>query len=759
MIGGEIWIPDKDLQWKLSTVIMDQGDNIVVDLRDSESTQKIVKKTTTLEFHSSHMVDDYTNICNLDNISEAPILDILRRRYSRESFCIYAADILISLNPYKNLTCETPLRYLDLRDHSHEDDEETEAELEPHPFAIANNSLRSLIFNSDERENNLKAGKIRVNQSLIVSGESGAGKTEVSKLIMDFLIESNHAMNSRDDEHVGVDFGEIGDKIKSILIESRLVFEAIGNAKNFRNDNASRFGKYIKLEYTEDNTLLAAYTETFLLEQPRLVSVGEGERNYHIFYRLVRGLQSTRPQLADALKVKNVEDFAILTGGGCTVITSEGQDVEEFRKLEDSLVLLDVAPEEIINLWSLLACILHIGNLQFVPGTQAGDPPVLVSPELGLSVETIAQNLGVSSEDLCKCLTVQKTSSSGRSAAQAAFKVLPAENAKHNSHAMIKWLYRSLFSWLVRKINSVYGKVAISAGGNVVKFIGILDIFGFESLLKNSFEQLCINYANERLHKQFNEHVFVLEQEQYRSQGIEWAVIPSRDNQSIIDLISEKPSGLFTILEEHCMLNLNRRPQDDKLLEAFNQAHDQIHPAYEHQVADSLTATQRFVVNHFAGPISYQIDDFIAKNNNTMPDEIVSVMTTSTNTFLLSAAMIGNLEPGSVGYIPAGQELNVIPTDPDVDSSESAVATTSKFSLAAERDRKASPTSSTVSHRFRNQLDMLMDTLNRTQFHYIKCIKPNDTKRAEAFDSRIVLQQIQYSGILELVRIKQEVSE
>ena len=356
-------------------------------------------------------------------------------------------------------------------------------------------------------------------------------QTEASKLVMDFLIQANNSLNVGGDPTASDSrLLDIGESIKNILMKSSVIYEAIGNSKTVRNDNSSRFGKYIKLEYSRDSVLLSAYTETFLLEQARLVSVGQGERNYHIFYRLIRGLQRFDGDLASRLQLEKVDHFNILTEGECTVIGSEENDVEEFSALVDAMQIIGCSKVEIAKLWELMSVILHLGNLTFSLGTEDDGKVDIASAIMSLS--SMAAFLGITESDFLRSLTIQRMGASNRSSIH--FKVLTPESAKNNSFALIKWLYRSCFSWIVRKVNSAYGAVSKSTdGASVAKFIGILDIFGFEILNRNSFEQLCINFTNERMHQQFNHHVFVLEQTEYEAEAINWSSVHFRNNQQV----------------------------------------------------------------------------------------------------------------------------------------------------------------------------------------------------------------------------------
>lgn len=501
-------------------------------------------------------------------------------------------------------------------------------------------------------------------------------------------------------------------RIKDVILDSSVVFEAFGNAKTVRNDNSSRFGKYIKLQYTEDNGLISAVTETFLLEKSRLVSVGSNERNYHVFYQFLRGIDSFEPELRNELFLATVESYKILTTGGNTLIRSVDDDIQEFQALYNALRNVGISHDDLHSLWQILAVILHLGNSTF------SDPVGEASATLEISsttVDNVATLLGVPTSELLRCLTSQSVVIAKRSSVHA--KILTASESMNNVLALIKWLYHRIFIWLLASINHCHGAL-VTASRTPVKFVGILDIFGFEILETNSFEQLCINFTNERLQHQFNHCIFASEQEIYMNEGINWTTITYQDNQNVIDIISKKPTGILFILEEHCMMN--RAPDDMALLGQMNQTHgDRPDKVYTKSrfVKDTI-----FTIKHFAGGVTYRIDNFISKNNDALQDDLTELIHTSKNIFLHKLID----DPGKAEHLPRGSQ------------------------------RKAFAAAITVSLQFRSQLDSLISTLKATEPHYIKCIKPNDGKVANVFEAPRAMSQLRYSGILEVVRIRRE---
>lgn len=692
------WVPDDENVFEIGTVIHDrivkEGSSEqycqVLVQRETGPEKREYKRSLVYEVDKSHL-EDLDDLIEMNSLHEAPLLDILRRRWLQDTMYTFTGEFLVSINPYKMLPGQNdnPLQFLDLTP------KKKDAKVTPHVFAVANFALREASKPVVEDE--------PASVSIIITGESGAGKTEASKQVLNFLTLAN--------KHSFPSDVVLADNVKNVIIDSNAIFEAFGNAKTVRNDNSSRFGKYIKLEYTADNQLWSAHTETFLLEKSRLVSVGTDDRNYHIFYQMVRGLDATSKA---KLHLTRVEDYKILTSGGCTVITTEADDINEFTAVCKALVLMGCTPADIDHLWELLSCVLHLGNITVGPAETKKEQLQLAS----IALEELANILGVDIDGFVTALTMQKVNV--KQTGEVYDKILSDEEIRNNIGALIKWVYGGVFNWIVAKVNNAYSTFNTSADKSVVKFIGVLDIFGFEIFANNTFEQLCINYTNERLQQQFNEVVFEAEQEEYRREGLDWTSITFRDNQGVIDLIGKKPKGLLIILEEHSLMN--RDPDDLALLNSFNKLHTTA-PAMNPFYAKSRFGNDGFVVKHFAGEVSYNIANFIAKNNDSLQEDLTVLFSTSSNTFLLDILRNSEVSAGKDKLVDAGTKI---------------------------------ASSVSVSFRFRNQLDTLVSTLRSTKPFYIKCIKPNGEKKAGMFDANLVVTQLRYSGILEIVRIRRE---
>lgn len=439
----------------------------------------------------------------------------------------------------------------------------------------------------------------------------------------------------------------------------------------------------------------------------------------------------------------------MLAQGECCI---NSHDVSDYDDTIKALSRLQVSQEEIKQIIQILAIILHLGNLQFQVVDEESERVELSCPTIPM--ENLSNMMGLHPATLRLALTTQTMQVRGRASIRT--KILSLDDVSNNSNALLKWLYSKLFDWIVRKINFCHSSKHESTAES--HFIGILDIFGFEILKTNSFEQLCINYTNERLQQQFNQHVFISEQEMYRSEGLEWKNISFKDNQPVIDLISstKKPLGLLQLLEEQGMLN--RKPDDLLVLGAFNQQHEvKGKDASDILYSKSKFGNNGFVIKHFAGDVSYLIDGFLVKNNDSLQEDLMNTMRLTSNKFMRH--IMGFVKPGEniedmvgeAGFIPAPAPSS--PVSALKSSTESLPI--SAPTLAGPGGKKMA-SSSSVSLQFRVQLDALMNTLFSTTPHYIKCIKSNTLKQGGIFEPPIIIQQLRYSGVLEVVRIRRE---
>lgn len=564
--------------------------------------------------------------------------------------------------------------------------------LPPHIFAVANAAYSALV--ADKR-----------NQSVIISGESGAGKTEATKLIMQFLAQRTNKQSS----------------VESKILEANPVLEAFGNAATVRNNNSSRFGRYVEIQFDEHcSGIKGARITNYLLEKSRIVKQAQGERNYHIFYMFSEGCT---PDMKNLYGLKDMSEFHYLNQSGVYYIPNVN-DKQDWQRMLTAMALLGITEEEQSDIFAVLAAILHLGNVTF--GTNEKNTAVVHDEE---SLRLASNLLRVDHDDLKAALT-SRLIDVGK---ERMFKPLLREEATDARDTLAKSLYDRLFNWLVGKINA-----SISAEPEELpegkkptepRFIGVLDIFGFENFAWNSLEQLCINYTNEALQQHFTQHIFKLEQKEYESQGVKWESIPFTDNQSCLDLIEGlRPPGVLALLDEE-----SRFPKgtDESFLKKINEAHNK-HKNYEMP----RRRGNNFILKHYAGDVSYEVSEFLEKNRDSLSLNMAAAMNTS-NLRLLNA-LFSEEENAATVAPPSARSTGVL------------AQSLGSNSNSTMRGKSAS----SIISSFRVQLRTLMDTLTATAPHYVRCLKPNVLKLPAVFDSDLVLNQLRYAGMMETIKIR-----
>jgi len=841
-----IWVPDEAEIWKLAYVVQRQEGAGTVTVEPLEGGEPFtVKIADTHGFDASH-TRDLDDAADLNNLHEGPLLHLIISRFKKDKIYTNVGGVLISVNPYKfipNLyTLKTsggqaaaatgaavasPTAVASQGDAS-----DAVVGYGPHVYSVAEGALEAMAPSV--------TGSIK-NQSVVISGESGAGKTEASKHVMRFLINQSMKKDShaapnltqlvREVSGGNSDRGSLvihrsslgplvpcsetltpprprtsrlttlcprvflsaagGDlrgsavsatssankrrgsliaagatvdpvgtststDIESKLMQSNVILEAFGNAKTVRNDNSSRFGKYIKLQYNEQGRMMQANTMHFLLEKSRLVSLANKERNYHVFYQLCKG--GMELPYADELYLQDPTKFRLIAQGKCVTISDEVDDAADFALLDQSLQECGLTVMEEDAIWELLAALLHLGNVGIETTNIKGAEHSKVVSASEVPVALIAELLGLEEDELQKACTYHEMHNTVHGAATTIHVPLNKEQATNSIEALIKFIYSELFSWLVAKINQAHG----SSRKTFPSFIGILDIFGFEIMKHNSFEQICINFANEVLQQQFNQHIFVLEQEIYASEGLDWSQISFRDNQALIDLIGKKPKGLLIICEEHVKLSFKRAPDNSALLQTYHNTHSKNEFYAKPRFKDPA-----FVVKHFAGDVTYQVAGFIEKNRDSLNEELKDLLQRSSKPFIICLfGKPSDRREMMPGFLPALEAEGADGEDEDEDPRFAGSSSSSlrrrklrggvRQSLAAENTKGTMMGSLSVSMRFREQLETLTQTLRSTQPHYIKCVKPNNVKAAGALSPHLIIQQLRYSGVLEVVRIRRE---
>lgn len=542
---------------------------------------------------------DFDDLCSLPDLNEKTLLENLRNRFKHEKIYTYVGSILIAINPFKFLPIYNP-KYVKMYDNHQL------GKLEPHIYAVADVAYHAML-------------QRKKNQCIVISGESGSGKTQSTN----FLIHHLTALSQK-----GFASG-----VEQIILGAGPVLEAFGNAKTAHNNNSSRFGKFIQVNYQETGTVLGAYVEKYLLEKSRLVYQEHNERNYHVFYYLLAGA-SEEERLA--FHLKQPEEYHYLnqitkkplrpSWDDCCYdsepdcFTVEGEDLRhDFERLQLAMEMVGFLPKTRRQIFSLLSAILHLGNISYKKKTYRDDSIDICNPEV---LPIVSELLEVKEEMLFEALVTRKTVTVGEKL------ILPYKLAEAVTvrNSMAKSLYSALFDWIVFRINHALLNSKDLEHETKTLSIGVLDIFGFEDYENNSFEQFCINFANERLQHYFNQHIFKLEQEEYRTEGISWHNIDYIDNTCCINLISKKPTGLLHLLDEE-----SNFPQatNQTLLDKFKHQHEE-----NSYIEFPAVMEPAFIIRHYAGKVKYGVKDFREKNTDHMRPDIVALLRSSRNAFV-----------------------------------------------------------------------------------------------------------------------------
>lgn len=591
------------------------------------------------------------------------------------------SSILVSMNPFKLLPLYTPAVLEEYRMGTRD--------LPPHVFNIAYNAYNSMLIDS-------------MDQSVVIAGESGAGKSEATKLILQFLAEvSTNSIALDKGAHIGS--VNSSTKLEQQLLAANPILEAFGNAKTLRNNNSSRFGKLITVMFNNNGGITGGRIINYLLEKSRVVGPSKGERNYHIFYQLLHG-GSDFKHLTSDLKLLDPELFDITNQSGVVHIDGINDD-KEFEDVIRSFDLLGFSDEEKKCVFRLVVGVLYLGNTKFTEIKKEGQDDIAKVLNKD-AVETAAGMWGVDEGDLEKFLVSKYIGS--RDLILVDYKLQQAIDAKDG---IVKRVYGELFQLLVNRLNLV-----LSSGQDACKnLIGVLDIFGFESFAVNSFEQLCINYCNEKLQFHFNEHIFSMEQRMYKEEGVSIPATSFVDNQATLDLLELKVSGLFSMCDEEIALP---RGSDETLLAKMIGKHGDTknngHPNFAKPKPGKDTR-DLFGVVHYAGTVFYKVTNFLDKNKDQLNIDLVGVMKKSTNGMMKSM------------FAP-------------FEDRESQKTANRRGSVGGGGKPK------TLGAQFKAQLQDLMNTLNATNPHFIRCIKPNDLKVGGVIDGQRIQDQLRYSG-------------
>ncbi|XP_072004308.1 unconventional myosin-Vc isoform X2 [Engystomops pustulosus] len=670
---NRVWIPDTDEVWKSAEITKDLkiGDNVLhLRLEDGSDLKYIIEKGLPPLRNPDILVGE-NDLTALSYLHEPAVLHNLKVRFMESKLIYtYSGIILVAINPYKEL----PI-YGDAIIHAYSG--QNMGDMDPHIFAVAEEAYKQMARNNR-------------NQSIIVSGESGAGKTVSARYAMRYFATVSKSSSKAN--------------MEDRVLASNPITEAIGNAKTTRNDNSSRFGKYTEISFDRRYRIIGANLRTYLLEKSRVVFQSENERNYHIFYQLCAS--ASQPEFKD-LHLMDAENFNYTNMGGCTVI--EGvDDRKDMKDTQKTFSLLGLNMDFQMDVFKVLAAILHLGNVEIKRVSDDKSSVAKNDRHLQIFCELLNLDTQKVAQWLCnrKIVTTSDT----------VIKPMTKFQSENGRDALAKKIYSHLFDHVVEKINK-----ALQFPGKQHTFIGVLDIYGFETFEVNSFEQFCINYANEKLQQQFNLHVFKLEQEEYMKEDIPWTLIDFYDNQPVIDLIEAK-MGILELLDEECLL-----PQgtDENWLQKLYNNFINKNPLFE----KPRMSNRSFTIQHFADKVEYKCDGFLEKNRDTVYEVLIDLIKTSK--FQLCANFFQDNTTTTPHYSAAIK----------VKSARPAIKSVNKELRM------------TVGSKFRNSLCLLMETLNATTPHYVRCIKPNDEKLPFEFDPKRVVQQLRACGVLETIRI------
>ncbi|KAK6467301.1 unconventional myosin-Vb-like [Huso huso] len=682
-----VWVPDPEQVWvpaQLSHDYRDGDDCLHLQLSDGTEVQYVVAPGPPPglpPLRNPDILEGENDLTALSYLHEPAVLHNLRVRFlDYSSIYTYCGIILVAINPYEQL----PIYGEDVIDAY---SGQNMADMDPHIFSVAEEAYRQMA-----REEK--------NQSIIISGESGAGKTVSAKFTMRYFAA------------VGGSARETS--VEERVLESNPIMEAIGNAKTTRNDNSSRFGKYIEIGFGRKGDIIGANMRTYLLEKSRVVFQTTEERNYHIFYQLCASRHL--PELS-ALGLRRAEEFQYTSQGGNVQIpgTDDAADLERTR---NSFSVLGVRPGLQMELFRILAAILHLGNVRIQSSGRDGERCSVNAEDRSLHL--FCQLLAVERSQMAHWLCHRRLAVAG----EMLVKPMGWQQACEARDALSKHVYGQLFTWTVGRLNG-----ALRAQRRQPhSFIGVLDIYGFETFEKNSFEQFCINYANEKLQQQFNRHVFQLEQEEYLREEIPWTRIEFSDNQPCIELIEGK-LGVLDLLDEECRMP---RGSDESWAQKLYERHQNQNPHF----SKPRLSNTAFIILHFADTVQYECDGFLDKNRDTVFEEPINILKASKSELV---AELFQDESGGDGP-PLPGVTTAVPNG--------SLRSSRKGGSTVRREHKQ-----TVGFQFRQSLQLLMGTLNSTTPHYVRCIKPNDLKQPFLFDPKRAVQQLRACGVLETIRI------
>ncbi|XP_072707622.1 myosin-IIIa isoform X2 [Ciconia boyciana] len=649
--------------------------------------------------------EEVDDLATLEVLDENTVTEQLQKGYAKDQIYTYVGDILIAVNPFRNIdiySSQHSKLYIGAKRTANP----------PHIFAVADIGYQSMVtYNSD--------------QCIVISGESGAGKTQSAHLLVQQLTVLGKANNRT---------------LQEKILQVNNLVEAFGNAGTIINDNSSRFGKYLEMKFTCGGTVVGAQISEYLLEKSRVVHQAVGEKNFHIFYYIYAGLAEKKklahyklPEYRPPRYLQN-DHFRIVQD-----FMNNSFYKSQFELIEQCFKVIGFTLEELGSVYSVLAAILNVGNIEFsaVVSEHMIDKSNISNP---VALENCASLLCIQADELQEALTSHCVVTRG----ETIIRPNTVEKATDVRDAMAKALYGRLFSWIVNRINTLLKPDKHLSGNDDGLNIGILDIFGFENFKKNSFEQLCINIANEQIQFYFNQHVFAWEQNEYLYEGVDARVIEYEDNRPLLDMFLQKPMGLLSLLDEE-----SRFPQatDQTLVEKFE---DNLKSKYFWR---PKRVDLTFGIYHYAGKVLYNASGFLAKNRDTLPADIVLLLRSSENNLTRQLVTHPLTKTGNLAHTKSKTTISYQMWTPQ----KSISHTKNEAGDTGHHPRETtSMKTQTVASYFRYSLMDLLSKMVVGQPHFVRCIKPNNDRQANKFDKEKVLVQLRYTGILETARIRRQ---
>ncbi|XP_075998939.1 myosin-9-like isoform X2 [Genypterus blacodes] len=670
-----VWVPSERLGFEAGTVREERGDECMVELADSGKKVRVNKDD--IQKMNPPKFSKVEDMAELTCLNEASVLHNLKERYYSGLIYTYSGLFCVVINPYKNLPIyseEIVDMYKGKKRH----------EMPPHIYAITDTSYRSMM---QDRED----------QSILCTGESGAGKTENTKKVIQYLAHVASSHKTKKDQ------GEL----EKQLLQANPILEAFGNAKTVKNDNSSRFGKFIRINFDVNGYIVGANIETYLLEKSRAIRQAKEERTFHVFYYLLTGAGD---KLRSELCLEGYNNYRFLSNGNVTIPGQQDKDL--FTETMEAFRIMSIPEDEQIGMLKVVSSVLQLGNMSFKKERHTDQASM---PD-NTAAQKVCHLMGMSVTDFTRAILSPRIKV-GRDYVQ---KAQTQEQAEFAVEALAKATYERMFRWLVMRINKALDKTKRQGAS----FIGILDIAGFEIFELNSFEQLCINYTNEKLQQLFNHTMFILEQEEYQREGIEWSFIDfGLDLQPCIDLIEKpaSPPGILALLDEECWFP---KATDKSFVEKVAQEQGK-HPKFHKP--KKLKDEADFCVMHYAGKVDYKADEWLMKNMDPLNDNVATLLNMSTDKFV--SELWKDVD-------------RIVGLDKVAGMSEMPGAFKTRKGMFR-----------TVGQLYKEQLSKLMATLRNTNPNFVRCIIPNHEKKAGKLDPHLVLDQLRCNGVLEGIRI------